>query len=79
MKRVLAGFAAITLLAWMAFHAWVIVQLVDAEVMPALEADAFFKKVVDSQKAWCEQVVYFTLLASPDYRLAYQHYYPGKI
>lgn len=49
------------------------------KIMPALEADAFFKKVVDSQKAWCEQVVYYTLLASPDYKLAYQHYYPGKI
>ena len=41
MKRALAGFAAIALLAWMAFHAWVIVQLVGAEVMPALEAGSF--------------------------------------
>jgi TRAP-type mannitol/chloroaromatic compound transport system substrate-binding protein len=49
------------------------------KIMPALEEDAFFKKIVDSQKAFCEQVVYFTLQASPDYRLAYQHYFPGKI
>ncbi|MBX3572092.1 MAG: TRAP transporter substrate-binding protein [Mesorhizobium sp.] len=49
------------------------------KIMPALEADAYFKKVVDSQKAFCERVVYFTLLASPDYKLAYQHYFPGKL
>jgi hypothetical protein len=41
MKRVLAGFLALALLGWMAFHAWVIVQLVEAEVMPALEAGSF--------------------------------------
>jgi hypothetical protein len=32
------------------------------KILPPLMADAFFKKVVDSQKAWCEQVVYYTLL-----------------
>jgi hypothetical protein len=37
-KRVLAAVASIALLAWMAFHAWVIVGLVRAEVIPALEA-----------------------------------------
>lgn len=49
------------------------------KIMPALETDPYFKKVVDSQKAFCERVVYFTLLASPDYKLAYEHYFPGKI
>jgi TRAP-type mannitol/chloroaromatic compound transport system substrate-binding protein len=49
------------------------------KILPPLEADPYFKKVMDSQKAFCEKVVYYTLLASPDYRLAYQHYFPGKI
>ena len=32
------------------------------KIMPRLlEEDAFFKKVVDSQKAWCERVVYYQL------------------
>ena len=41
MKRVLASLASIALLAWLSFHAWVIVHLVQAEVMPALEAGSF--------------------------------------
>lgn len=49
------------------------------KILPPLEADPFFKKVMDSQKAWCERVVYYSLLNAPDYKLAYQHYYPGKI
>ncbi|MDP3897376.1 MAG: TRAP transporter substrate-binding protein [Mesorhizobium sp.] len=49
------------------------------KILPPLMADAYFSKVVDSQKAWCERVVYYSLLNSPDYKLAYQHYYPGKI
>lgn len=49
------------------------------KILPPLEADPFFKKVLDSQRAFCEKVVYYTLLASPDYKLAYQHYFPGKI
>ena len=49
------------------------------KILPPLMADPFFAKVVDSQKAWCERVVYYSLLNAPDYKLAYQHYYPGKI
>lgn len=49
------------------------------KILPPLMEDAFFKKVVDSQKAWCEQVVYYTLLNNPDYKMAFQHYYPNKI
>jgi hypothetical protein len=40
-KRLLAAFASIVLLAWIAFHATVIVSLVRAEVMPALAAGSF--------------------------------------
>jgi hypothetical protein len=41
MKRALAAFASIGLLAWMAFHAMVIASLVQSEVIPALAAGSF--------------------------------------
>ncbi len=49
------------------------------KILPPLMEDPYFKKVVDSQKAWCERVVFYTLQNAPDYKLAYQHYFPGKI
>ena len=44
-----------------------------------LEADPFMKKVLDSQRAWVERVTYYELMNSPDYALAYEHYFPGKL
>jgi TRAP-type mannitol/chloroaromatic compound transport system substrate-binding protein len=44
-----------------------------------LEADPFMKRVLDSQRAWVERVVYYELMNSPDYALAYNHYFPGKL
>jgi TRAP-type mannitol/chloroaromatic compound transport system substrate-binding protein len=49
------------------------------KILPPLLEDPFFKKVVDSQKAWAERVVYYSLQNAPDYKLAYQHYFPGKL
>ena len=49
------------------------------KILPPLIEDPYFAKVVESQKAWCERVVFYSLLNAPDYKLAYQHYYPGKI
>jgi TRAP-type mannitol/chloroaromatic compound transport system substrate-binding protein len=49
------------------------------KILPPLMEDPFFAKVVESQKAWCERVVYYSLLNAPDYKLAYQHYFPDKI
>ncbi|MBX9465293.1 MAG: TRAP transporter substrate-binding protein [Aquamicrobium sp.] len=49
------------------------------QILPPLMEDEFFAKVVDSQKAWCERVVFYTLQNAPDYKLAYQHYFPGKL
>ncbi|MDN2568440.1 TRAP transporter substrate-binding protein [Aquibium sp. A9E412] len=49
------------------------------EILPPLMEDPFFAKVVDSQKAWCERVVFYSLQNSPDYRLAFQHYFPDKL
>lgn len=44
-----------------------------------LEADAFNKKVMDSQRAWVEKVAYYELMNAPDLGLAYNHYFPGKL
>ena len=49
------------------------------KILPPLMADPFFAKVVDSQKAWCERVVFYSLLNAPDYKMAYQHYFPDKL
>ncbi len=49
------------------------------KVLEGLMADPFFKKVVDSQKAWSERVAFYDLMNAADYKLAYQHYFPGKI
>lgn len=44
-----------------------------------LEKDDFSKRVMDSQRAWVEQVGYYELMNSPDLALAYEHYFPGKL
>jgi TRAP-type mannitol/chloroaromatic compound transport system substrate-binding protein len=44
-----------------------------------LEQDEYSKRVMDSQKAWVEQVTYYELMNSPDYALAFDHYFPGKL
>lgn len=49
------------------------------ELIPELEADPFMKKTLDSQRAWVERVSYYELMNSPDYGLAYDHYFPGKV
>ncbi len=49
------------------------------KVLEGLTGDAFFKKVVESQKAWSERVAFYDLMNAADYKLAYKHYFPGKI
>lgn len=49
------------------------------ELIPELEKDAYMKKVLDSQRAWVERVVFYELMNSPDYALAYDRYFPGKL
>ncbi len=44
-----------------------------------LENDPFSKKVMDSQRAWVEQVSYYELMNAPDYTAAFEHYFPGKL
>ena len=48
-------------------------------VLEDLMQDEFFKKVVDSYKAWSERVAFYSLMNQADYRLAYQHYFPDKL
>lgn len=48
-------------------------------LIPELEKDAFMKKCMDSQRAWVEQVTFYEIMNAPDYNLAYEHYFPGKL
>ena len=49
------------------------------KLIPELEADPYMKRVLDSQRAWVEQVTFYELMNAPDYTLAYNHYFPGKL
>jgi TRAP-type mannitol/chloroaromatic compound transport system substrate-binding protein len=44
-----------------------------------LETDEFMKRVMDSQRAWVERVSFYEIMNSPDYTLAYEHYFPGRL
>jgi len=44
-----------------------------------LEKDPFMKKCLDSQRAWVEDVTFYEIMNAPDYALAYEHYFPGKL
>jgi TRAP-type mannitol/chloroaromatic compound transport system substrate-binding protein len=48
-------------------------------VLEKLMQDAFFKKVVESQREWSERVAFYALLNSADYKLAFNHYFPGVL
>ena len=45
------------------------------ELLPDLTADPFFAKVVESQKAWVDRVVFYGLYNAADQRLAYEHFF----
>jgi TRAP-type mannitol/chloroaromatic compound transport system substrate-binding protein len=49
------------------------------KVLDDLTQDEFFGKVVDSQKAWSERVAFYDIMNQADYKLAYEHYFPGKL
>ncbi|MEO1239200.1 MAG: TRAP transporter substrate-binding protein [Pseudomonadota bacterium] len=49
------------------------------ELIPELEEDPFMKKTLDSQREWVERVTFYELMNAPDYALAYNHYFPGKL
>jgi TRAP-type mannitol/chloroaromatic compound transport system substrate-binding protein len=60
-------------------------EILDAQIkawdqlIPVLEEDPYMKKTLDSQRAWVEQVTYYEIMNAPDYELAYNHYFPGKL
>ncbi len=49
------------------------------KLIEELGEDPFMKKVMDSQRAWAERTVFYQLMNDPDYKLAFNHYFPGKI
>ncbi|HUF87403.1 MAG TPA: C4-dicarboxylate ABC transporter [Thermohalobaculum sp.] len=49
------------------------------ELIVELEQDDFMKRCMDSQREWVERTVFYELMNSPDYTLAYEHYFPGKL
>jgi TRAP-type mannitol/chloroaromatic compound transport system substrate-binding protein len=49
------------------------------KILPGLEKDPFFKKVVKSQKEFAHRLAYYDILNSCDYKLAFDHYFPGEL
>ncbi|MEM7528283.1 MAG: TRAP transporter substrate-binding protein [Pseudomonadota bacterium] len=49
------------------------------QVLADLESDEFFARVVKSQKDWAERCAFYDLVNAADYKLAYDHYFPGKL
>ena len=49
------------------------------KILTQLMKDPFFKKVVDSQKAWSRRVAFYDLMNTADYKLAYKHYFPNRL
>jgi len=60
-------------------------DILDAQIkawqalIPTLEEDEFIKKTIASQRAWAEQVAFYDLMNAPDYALAYENFFPGKL
>ena len=48
-------------------------------IMVDLMKDPFFAKVANSQKDFSRRVAYYDLLNSADYKLAYEHTFPGEL
>jgi TRAP-type mannitol/chloroaromatic compound transport system substrate-binding protein len=49
------------------------------KVLEDLTQDEFFNKVVQSQKEWSHRVAYYDLTNAADYKLAFEHYFPGEL
>ncbi len=49
------------------------------KILPGLEKDPFFAKVVKSQKEFAHRVAYYDILNSCDYKLAFDHYFPNEL
>ncbi|TCS64009.1 TRAP transporter substrate-binding protein [Varunaivibrio sulfuroxidans] len=51
----------------------------DVVIKRFADADPFFKEIVESQKAWAKRTMGYTLTNAPDYKLAFDHYFPGVL
>ena len=49
------------------------------KILPDLEKDPFFAKVVKSQKEFAYRLAYYDILNSCDYKLAFYHYFPNEL
>jgi len=49
------------------------------KIIPDLEKDPMFAKVLKSQKAFAKRVAFYSLMSGNDYKLAYDHYFPGEL
>jgi TRAP-type mannitol/chloroaromatic compound transport system substrate-binding protein len=49
------------------------------KTLEKLTQDEFFNRVVESQREWSERVAFYDILNAADYKLAYNHYFPGKL
>lgn len=43
------------------------------------DEDPFFKKVVESQRAWAKRVAYYMFVNEADYRMGYEHVFKTKL
>jgi len=48
-------------------------------ILPGLEKDPFFAKVVKSQKEFAYRLAYYDIMNSCDYKLAFEHYFPNEL
>ncbi|ROR32348.1 TRAP transporter substrate-binding protein [Inmirania thermothiophila] len=48
-------------------------------VLEQLMQDPFFRKVVESQRAFAHRVAFYDLMNQADYKLAFEHYFPGEL
>jgi TRAP-type mannitol/chloroaromatic compound transport system substrate-binding protein len=51
----------------------------DVMIKKLEDEDPFFKKVTKSQKDFSHRVAYYELLNAADYKLAFEHHFPGEL
>lgn len=48
-------------------------------LIPGLEEDEFIARTMQSQRDWVARTAYYELMNAPDYKLAYDHFFPGRL
>jgi TRAP-type mannitol/chloroaromatic compound transport system substrate-binding protein len=44
-----------------------------------LGQDEYMARVIASQREWTDRTVFYEIMNAPDYKLAYEHYFPGRL